>query len=82
MNLNDVMDDLYGSEINCGIQSFWDGGWSAWLGDDMNGRVCEEINLKFDEIAPWLDEQARIHYPRSTYVKPRTRYFDNRPNRA
>lgn len=69
MKLNDVLDDLYGSEINCGIQSFWDGHWAAWLGDDMNGRVVEETNLKFEEIAPWLDEQARKHFPNSTYAK-------------
>jgi hypothetical protein len=69
MKLVDVLDDLYGSEINCGIQSFWDGYWSAWLGDDMNGRVVEEHALKFDEIAAWLDKQARKFYPNSTYAK-------------
>ena len=68
MKLNDVFDDLYGSEINCGVQSFWDGGWTAWLGDDMNGRVAEESGLSFDEIATWLDEKARMHYPKSTYA--------------
>jgi hypothetical protein len=35
----------------------------------MNGRVCEEINLKFDEIAEWLDTNARKHYPNSDYAK-------------
>lgn len=69
MKLVDVLDDLYGSEINCGIQSFWDGHWTAWLGDDMNGRVVEDSALKFDEIAPWLDAMARKHYPNSTYAK-------------
>jgi hypothetical protein len=69
MKLVDVLDDLYGSEINCGIQSFWDGHWSAWLGDDMNGRVVAEHALKFDEIATWLDKQARKFYPNSTYAK-------------
>ena len=69
MKLNDVMDNLYGSEINCGIQSFWDGGWTVWLGDDMNGRVCEETEMKFDRLAEWLDRQARKHYPNSTYAK-------------
>lgn len=68
MKLNDVLENLYGSEINCGIQSFWDGHWTAWLGDDMNGKVVEETALKFDEIAPWLDEQARKHYPKSVYA--------------
>lgn len=69
MKLNDVLDDLYGSEINCGIQSFWDGHWSAWLGDDMNGRVVEDHALKFDEIAPWLHKSAIEHYPNSDYAK-------------
>ena len=68
MKLNDVLDDLYGSGINCGIQSFWDGHWSAWLGDDMNGIVAKETELKFDDIAAWLDAAAKKHYPRSEYA--------------
>ena len=33
----DILQALYDSEINCRIEIFWEGGWTAWLGDDMNG---------------------------------------------
>jgi hypothetical protein len=69
MKLSDVADNLYGSEINFGIQSFWDGGWEAWLGDQMNGRKCQEINLKWDEIPKWLHDNALVQFPESDYAK-------------
>lgn len=32
-----VMAALYDSEINCSLSSFWDGGFTVKLGDDING---------------------------------------------
>ena len=37
MDLTTVLMDLYRSEINCSISSFWDNGFLVQLGDDMNG---------------------------------------------
>lgn len=68
-NVQDVMIALYCSEINCGIQSFWDGGWTVWLGDDMNGRVCEESDMKMSELPSWLHRKACEHYPHSVYAE-------------
>lgn len=49
--------ELYRMEINSGVSSFWDGGWTAWIGDDLgNGRYDEASFLSedFDQIGPWL----------------------------
>ena len=67
--LQATMAALYASEINCGVQSFWDGGWEAWLGDAMNGRKAEDFGLvTFDEIADWLRETAIQQYPASAFA--------------
>ena len=34
----DILQALYDSEINCRIESFWDGGWTGWLGDAV--KIC------------------------------------------
>ncbi len=69
MNLIEIMKRLYDSEINCGVQSLWDGGWEAWLGGGMNPRVTEDFGLDLGEIAEWLDKAACEHYPESDYAK-------------
>lgn len=70
MDLIAIMNWLYASEINCGVQSLWDGGWEAWLGGGMNPRVAEEFGFKsLEEAAAWLDKAAREHYPGSDYAK-------------
>lgn len=65
-NLVEAMKALYTNEINCGIESFWDGGFTAWIGDDMNGRKAE---MGFDvkdlgKAALWFLETARELYPK------------------
>ncbi len=70
-SLTTVIQRLYASEINCGLQSFWDGGVKVWLGDPSNGRWSED---SFDieglgEAAAWLDNAARLYYPDSEYAK-------------
>lgn len=37
LDLISIMHALYESEINCRVESFWDGGFTIYLGDDMNG---------------------------------------------
>lgn len=64
-----VMQALYASEINCGVQSFWDGGWSAWLGLEHDTAAAREMNLRFDEIGDWLHDHAIAYYPASEYAK-------------
>lgn len=36
-----TLSELYGSEINAGVSSFWDDGFLVWIGDDLNGRKTE-----------------------------------------
>jgi len=54
-----VLRDLYASEINCSIASFWDGGYHVKLGDNWNGWLAEQIGLmSWEELAAWLKETA------------------------
>lgn len=74
-HLTAVLSGLYASEINCGLSSFWDAGWEAWIGDEMNGRKVETTDLSsLDDVARWLHEQALALYPGSDYAK-RNEYF-------
>lgn len=61
---------LYEHEINCGVSSFWDQGYRAWIGDDLNGRLAEQDfhpNPKYgrpiEQIGNWLWEAAVSRYP-------------------
>lgn len=71
MSLSAVLRRLYDSEINCGLSSFWDGGWSVWIGDDMNGRRADDNfdNGQLAEAAYWLHNTALRVYPKSEYAR-------------
>jgi hypothetical protein len=64
-DLGAVMAALYADEINCGISSFWDSGFTVWIGDNMNGRKSWETFHPFDnpnwlaDAAEWLWEASR-----------------------
>ena len=63
--LSAVLEALYDHEINVGLQSFWDGGWTVWIGDDMNGHLAE-LGVERDEfhrITPWLIDVAERRFP-------------------
>jgi hypothetical protein len=64
-NLLTVFRELYASEINCGIESFWDGGFTVFLGDHMNGCKAESVFYpeELDGAAEWLMGQACRVYP-------------------
>jgi hypothetical protein len=67
--VNQVLQRLYDSEINCCLSSFWDGGWTVKLGDATNGFVAEANVGSLDEAAQWLHEQAHEHFPDSEYAQ-------------
>ena len=70
-NLLDAMLALYASEINSGMQSFWDCGFTVWLGDDMNDRHTQGL-FREDQLASaaiWLHEEALARYPKSKYAR-------------
>ena len=68
MTLDEVIDELYDSEINFHISCFWDNGIDVKLGDEMNAFVAETNVATSAEAAAWLDAQARRFYPRSKYA--------------
>lgn len=63
-----LLQQLYDSEINFSITTFWDGGVTAKLGDEINGYVAEEIFEKVIDAEMWLLGQARIHFPESKFA--------------
>lgn len=64
-SLETVLGALYSQEINCGLSSFWDGGWRVWIGDEMNGHRAEADFGRGDLhlIAEWLATNAERLYP-------------------
>lgn len=65
-----VIQRLYDSEINCGLSSFWDGGWTAWIGDDLNGHASEAGFNRDDlgSVPGWMHAEAARLYPKSDYA--------------
>lgn len=60
-----VMKELYDEEINCGIESFWDAGFTVWIGDEVNGKRAERgfDVQELDRVEGWLRNEARKLYP-------------------
>jgi hypothetical protein len=69
MNPWDVIQALYDSEINAGLDADWDGGITAWVAGGRD-RLCERTfaRREFGEIAAWLDHEARRLFPNSKYA--------------
>ena len=66
----EAMQGLYDSEINISIESFWDGGYVARFGDEMNGYSEEKSCFAtIDECMDWLTTKAVELYPESQYAK-------------
>jgi len=36
-----TLSELYESEINAGVSSFWDNSFTVWIRDELNGRKAE-----------------------------------------
>ena len=74
MNIEQAMSRLYESEINCGLESFWDSGVTAWIGDEMNGRKAEQL-FHVDDIAKipdWIISKAQEIYPLAFFESEKT----------
>lgn len=65
MMLTAVLQKLARAKIDVGIQSSWDDGLNAWLGDWMTKRAAHRTfhATEIKQIAPWLDQEARRLYP-------------------
>jgi len=65
-----ILSDLYASEINYRISTFWDEGYTALLGDALNGWKAENNGLRsWDEITSWLRAAACQHFPESEFAR-------------
>ena len=73
MNLLDILMALYRSEINARVETFYDGGLTISLGDEMNGfRETRTLDRESAGSAGRvLHEMAMKHYPQSQYAKDR-----------
>ncbi len=70
-----VLKRLHDSEINAGLQSFFDSGLRVWIGDPLNGiRTSSAVGMDDEawgaegSIARWLHETALSLYPESHYA--------------
>lgn len=64
----DTLQDLYNSEINFCLSSFWDGGFDWRLGDEMNGFKASGCSLTLDDALEDLASAALDHYPDSVFA--------------
>lgn len=69
MQPHEILQAMYNSEINCRIESFWDGGWIGWLGDETNGFPFAKVRgATFAECAKSLADQACSVHPASKFA--------------
>lgn len=66
-----VLQELYDSEINVTVSSFWDGGFDVKLGDPMNGYRAETRVGSWPEAEQWLRDKAAEIYPDSSFATGR-----------
>ncbi len=69
MTLEQVLEQMYASELNAQISCFWDNGWTVRLGDPINGFTATACPDDVAGIAPALDRLLREHYP-GEYLAP------------
>jgi hypothetical protein len=81
-DLERILQQLHDSEINAGVQTFYDAGMRVWIGDEANGIKAKTVinrtraaRLKWPEgfaTGSWLHEAALRLYPDSKYAKSHT----------
>ncbi|WP_407188595.1 hypothetical protein [Bradyrhizobium centrosematis] len=64
-----ILQDLYDSEINFAIATFWDCGFEIRLGDPLNGFAAIGNADNFAEAVEWLRVLAIQNYPESMFAK-------------
>ena len=79
VDLERVLQALHDSEINAGVQTFFDAGMRVWIGDEVNGIQAETVFTRMGSTertwpegltaASWLYETALRLYPYSKYAK-------------
>ena len=54
MNLQTILGQFYDYETNVQVSSFWDGGWTIKIGDEMNGFKESKNFDTLEEGTTWL----------------------------
>jgi len=77
--MSNVLQELYDSEINFSITTFWDGGLEVKVGDEFNGFTANNTFDTFQECVDWLAVTAAEKHPTSGYVfKPLSKNMSRR----
>jgi hypothetical protein len=83
-DLERILQQLHDSEINAGVQTFYDTGMRVWIGDEVNGIRAETLFDRMGSLptartwpervtaASWLHETALRLFPDSLYAKSHT----------
>ncbi len=58
-----ILKEIYSREVNFSLTTFWDNGYEAKLGDEMNGFVAEDNFDTLEEAIEFLRDQLDIHFP-------------------
>jgi hypothetical protein len=74
--LEQIIADLYDSEINASICWFWDGGIDVSIGGDLNGFVAGNQVATLAQAAEWLRASVVEHYPDSESAGNHARGFE------
>lgn len=75
----ETLQDIYDSEINFSISTFWDGGFDWKLGDEMNGYKAEGGTFTFGEAVESLALATHQHYPESLFHLDREEFTRRHP---
>lgn len=65
----ELLNDLYGSEINISIETFFDRGYTIKFGDDINGFKKEITLYTLTGIKSFLIDKGKELYPESEFAK-------------
>jgi hypothetical protein len=60
-----ALQKLYNNEINASISTFWDGGFTAKLGEEMSGVTAEGTFDTLECAEKFLLDEAKIRYPQA-----------------
>ena len=74
--LENILDDLYASDISASISWFWAGGIDVALGDESDGIDAEAQVATLADAAEWLRANAVHLYPNSQFAKKHRRAFE------
>ena len=69
MNITNIFNDIYSSELNFQISTFWDSGYFINLGDEQNGFVRKAYADNFEGAVTELIRLVISEYPDSDFAK-------------